>query len=453
MDAKVADRSGITRRLAGRAAATGFDDLPDDIVERSIHCVLDFFAVTLAGIDSPPIAKLIAAAREEAPQGAAGLVGDTSSTSPFWAAWINGAAAHVHVYDDVNMAVPGHGSAVTLPAIFALAGENAVTGWQAIEAFVAGYETTCAIGKAMAPSHYEMGFHASSTIGGFGAAAAAGRLMRLSGDQIADAFGAASTMSGGLKAVFGTMAKSVQVGRAAATGVVAARLARAGLATGGTILEHPQGFVSVYSRADPQRLAEVISEDDFALRQNLFKYFAACYMAHAPIECALALREEAAAGGAIARITATVHPAVANVCNIERPTTALEAKYSLRAVIAMGLSGISPGRLENFEKISSDYEDIEPLAAVTHVDFDDRLSETECELLVELSDGRRLVHHHDAGRPVENLKEQRDRLEEKFDMFVEPLLGGERTKRLKAAISDLPALADISSLLELTRRS
>lgn len=445
--------AGATAMLAARAGAFRYDDLPDDIVELSVQCLLDFLAVTLAGSAAAPVRVLAAAAAEESPNGAARIIGSSMTSSPFWAAWINGTAAHVHVYDDVNMAIPGHGSAVTLPAILALAQAEGGDGRRVVEAFVAGYETTCALGAAMAPSHYEMGYHASSTIGSFGAAAASSRFFGLDVEQIGHAFGAASTMSGGLKAVFGTMAKSVQVGRAAATGITAARLARKGLTTGGQILEHRQGFISVYSKVRPDEIADRFSQNEFFLRGNLFKYFAACYMAHAAIECAIALRPRIAENPfeMIHRVELRVHPAVANVCNIERPTTPLEAKYSLRAVVAMALTDISPAKLENFDKICIDYGLVAPLAARTSVVFDDELSDTECVMRLGLVDGSVLEHHHDAGRPAIDLAEQRTRLEDKFMLFVEPILGHVRTLELKRMAFDLPQLKSVGPLIELTR--
>ena len=73
--------------------------------------------------------------------------------------------------------IPGHGTAVAWPAVFALAERDGLSGRDVLAAYVAGFETVAAIGALVEPSHYDRGFHASATIGTFGAAAAAGRLL------------------------------------------------------------------------------------------------------------------------------------------------------------------------------------------------------------------------------------------------------------------------------------
>jgi 2-methylcitrate dehydratase PrpD len=74
------------------------------------------------------------------------------------------------------------------------------------------------------PAHYDRGFHSTGTLGAFGAAAAAGLLLGLDEDQMTVALGLAGTQAAGLKAMFGTMAKPFHAGKAAANGVLAARL-------------------------------------------------------------------------------------------------------------------------------------------------------------------------------------------------------------------------------------
>jgi 2-methylcitrate dehydratase PrpD len=99
---------------------------------------------------------------------------------------------------------------------------------EVLRAFIAGYEAAAFVGSLVMPSHYARGFHSTATLGSFGAAAAAGLLMNLDDAQMAIAFGLAGTQAAGLKSMFGTMAKPFHAGRAAANGVLAARLAARG---------------------------------------------------------------------------------------------------------------------------------------------------------------------------------------------------------------------------------
>ena len=50
-----------------------------------------------------------------------------------------------------------------------------VSGRDLLLAFVLGQEVECRIGLAMSPSHYNRGWHITSTCGVFGAAAGAGK--------------------------------------------------------------------------------------------------------------------------------------------------------------------------------------------------------------------------------------------------------------------------------------
>src|SRR5690606_33987239 len=120
------------------------------------------------------------------------------------------------------------------------------SGPELIEAFVAGYEPSCDMAALAGRDHYEAGFHASAALCSFGAAIAAGRLMKLDDGQLAQAMGIAATMTAGLKAVFGSMAKSVQVGRTRANGVLAAEMARRGRTSANAVIEDRQGFLATH---------------------------------------------------------------------------------------------------------------------------------------------------------------------------------------------------------------
>src|SRR5207249_4658361 len=109
----------------------------------------------------------------------ASVIGHQARLPVLAAALVNGAIGHALDYDDVNLAMPGHPSVAILPALLALAEQRRSSGREIIAAFVAGYETACRIGVALRPGHYDLGFHATGTVGAFGAAAACARLLGL----------------------------------------------------------------------------------------------------------------------------------------------------------------------------------------------------------------------------------------------------------------------------------
>ena len=234
----------LTALLAARARQLGADDTPDWARELARQCILDWFAVTIAGATEPLVDILVAEAEEQGGRTEAGLVGRRGGFNVGQAALINGAASHALDYDDVNLAVLGHPTVAVFPGLLALAAREGKSGRDTVTAFIAGYETACRIGLAMAPGHYGAGFHATSTVGCFGAAAACARLLELDQERTEYALGLAGTQAAGLKSMFGTMAKPFHAGNAANNGLRAALLARRGFTARPDVLECAQGFAA-----------------------------------------------------------------------------------------------------------------------------------------------------------------------------------------------------------------
>src|SRR5213080_4483373 len=187
--------------------------------------------------------------------------------------------------------MPGHPSVSILPWLLALAGTPHSTGREVVAAFVAGYETACRIGMALRPGHYDRGFHATGTVGAFGAAAACAHLLGLDAEATARALGIAGTQAAGLKSQFGTMCKPFHAGKASQSGLLAARLAARGFSSRPDLVECEQGFALTHGPDFHPEAALATPPHGFHLFANLFKYHAACYLTHGPIESARALRE------------------------------------------------------------------------------------------------------------------------------------------------------------------
>jgi 2-methylcitrate dehydratase PrpD len=109
-------------------------------------------------------------------------------------------------------------------------------------AYNTGVEVECKIAEAIAPRHYEDGFHSTGTVGAIGATAAVARLYGLDRPHVLIALGIGASEAAGLRENFGTMTKPFHAGRAAESGVVAADFAAAGWTAADDILEAPRGF-------------------------------------------------------------------------------------------------------------------------------------------------------------------------------------------------------------------
>jgi 2-methylcitrate dehydratase PrpD len=443
-------QTDLTRVLAWKASALGYNELPAPVRELARQCILDYLGVALAGAGDPLVRILLDEIAEAGGSPQAGIIGHSARLPALSAALINGAAAHALDYDDVHMAMPGHPSVAILPGLLALAELKRSPGREVITAFVAGYETACRIGAALQPGHYNLGFHSTSTVGSFGAAAACARLLGLDAEMTAMALGIAGTQAAGLKSQFGTMCKPFHAGKAAQNGFLAARLAARGFSSRTDIVECVQGFALTHGPDFVPEASLATPEAGFHLLANLFKYHAACYFTHAPIECARRLRDEhRLTADMITGITLRLDASCDRVCNIPVPVDGLQSKFSVRQTVAMALAGVDTASLRAYSVDST--RDAALVGLRERVRFEWQLNwpQTLSELQLELVDGRRLTARHDAGIPAADIPDQGNRLAAKFDALVVPVLGAPRTRELREMIADLDNVADIGSLARL----
>ena len=445
--------TSLTRTLAERAGAVTYEALPAEVRELARQCVLDYVGVGLAGADDELAHILLDELAEAGGAAQAAVIGHAARLPVLSAALVNGAIAHALDYDDVNLAMPGHPSVAILPALLALAEQRKASGKAVIAAFVAGYETCCAIGMALRPGHYDRGFHATGTVGAFGAAAACAHLLGLDAEATERALGIAGTQSAGLKSQFGTMCKPFHAGKAAQNGLLAARLAARGFSSRPDLVECAQGFAATHAPEFHPEKALAAPKHGFHLHANLFKYHAACYMTHAPIECARALREQQGVMPAdIAAIALTVHQASSRICNIPAPVDGLEAKFSLRQTVAMALSGVDTASLGTYSAETATDPALAALRERVSFDFRADVPEAGAEIAVELKDGRTARATFDAGIPDSDIAHQGRRLAEKFAALAAPVVGDARARELREKIAGLDRLADIGVLARLAAR-
>jgi 2-methylcitrate dehydratase PrpD len=444
--------TNLTRCLAERACAVTYDALPAAVREVARQCVLDYLGVGLAGADDELVRILMEELAEAGGAAQAAVIGHAARLPMLSAALVNGAIAHALDYDDVHLAMPGHPSVAILPALLALAEEKKSSGQAVIAAFVAGYETCCRIGMALRPGHYTRGFHATGTVGAFGAAAACAHLLGLDAEATGRALGIAGTQSAGLKSQFGTMCKPFHAGKAAQNGLLAARLAARGFSSRPDLVECAQGFAATHAPDFFPEKALAEPKQGFHIYGNLFKYHAACYMTHAPIECGRQLRQQGIAAAEIAAINLSLHQATDRVCNIPAPTDGLEAKFSLRQTVAMALSGVDTASLGAYSVATATDPALVALRERVNLDFREDFPEAGAEIEVTLRDGRKASAKFDAGIPNADIAAQGLRLAEKFDALTAPVVGAARARELREAVAGLDGLGDAGVLGRLTAR-
>ena len=332
----------ITGDFAAFAATLSFEDIPAEVVAKAKTSILDTIGCCLFGASLPSVRMLAAMAAEEGGTGPAAVFGLELSTTPSQAALVNGAAAHAFQLDEIHLEATLHPGSVALPAAFALAsGMTSGAGRAILTAIVAGYEVGLRIGIAAKAPMFTRGFHNQGTTGVFVAAAAAS-LLRLDPGQTQHALGIAGSEAAGLMAVQeGAMAKGLHSGRAAQSGVYAAKLALAGYTGIPDVLEAPHGgFLSAFAGIDaaPQLTAGLGSRWE-TLRIGFKPAPASNGSITAMTAIDRIMREEGLSAADIAEVTAFVSTNTLHHCGWEydpgRVQGVLSAQMNLRYGLAV----------------------------------------------------------------------------------------------------------------------
>lgn len=436
---------GLTAQLVERALRVRYEDLPADVRRIAGDCLADWLGCVFAGLDEP-VSKLVAeVVKDEGGARQATLIGLGCRVNLSQAALVNGTASHALDYDDVNLALPGHLSVAIIPGLLALAEDREASAADFIAAFVAGYETACRIGALVEPAHYANGFHATATIGSLGAAVACAHLLKLSVIEASHAVGVAATQAAGLKSMFGTMAKPLHAGMAAQAGLRSALLAQKGFVSRADVLECAQGFAQVHG-ADFQ-VNEALAEPmgGYHILGNIFKFHAACFSTHSTIEAVATLRRQhGLEAGHVVGIRIMAGEAC-GICNIQAPTTSLEAKFSLRAAAAFALLGIDTGRLDTWGRVTE--EGVLSVIDRVQVDLVSNMSLSESVVTVNTMDGRSLRLPLDSGVPLADKGQQSLRVADKFAAITTPLIGEARCRRILHQLHGFERAGSAATLL------
>ncbi|HEY7293731.1 MAG TPA: MmgE/PrpD family protein, partial [Dehalococcoidia bacterium] len=325
----------ITRGYARFVTETGYERLGDAAVTAAKRAILDTLAVTIAGSVEPAARIALDLVRALGGSLQATVIGADERVSVTQAALVNGVAGHALDYDDVNYSLGGHPSVPLLPAVLALAEQLGAGGREALRAFVLGFEVECKLGRTQGASHYARGWHATSTHGTIGAAAAAAVLLGLTAEQTAMALGIAGSMAAGSRQNFGTMTKPLHPGRAAEAGLTAAMLAQRGFTADESMLEAPLGFIRLFSAAedhDPSVALEKLGEPWEIVSPGIaVKKYPCCYNTHRALDGVLALRDEAGIAAEEVEAVEVRLPVTSAAPLIHpRPQTGLEGKFSMQ---------------------------------------------------------------------------------------------------------------------------
>ena len=455
-NAFVISNTSITSRIAAFAVAA-HHATPVDALAVARLSLMDWAAVSLAGLAEPVAAMLRHLVVEEAGAAQASVLGLATKVPARAAALANGTLSHALDYDDTHFAYVGHPSVAVFPASLAMAERQGASGTAFLEAALFGMEAACRIGHWLGTAHYNHGFHQTATSGAFGAAVAAGRLLKLDHDQMRHALGIVATRASGLKSQFGTMGKPFNAGIAAANGVEAALLAAQGFLSRPDGIECVQGFAQTHAGECLDLEASLAGlGHDFWFSSVQHKFHACCHGTHAVLDALIMLRDLSSFDLAkIAHVALRVSPRWLRVCDLAVPTTGLEAKFSYRLTSAMVLAGVDTASLDVFSAQTCARPDLTSLRDRVEVTGDADISDTAAYVRLTFADGRTTEATADLDIPLP-LAARHDRIAAKVRALLAPeaaeavlaldgSIGSQSAAAIAATLSGLAASMGASS--------
>ena len=350
-----AGEDGLTRHVAEFIVNTKYTDLPGDVIELGKKSILDGLGLALAG----SVAKTGVLTREYLQSLGLSHSDSTVAGSPMklparFAAYANGIGIHADDYDDTQLAVAKdrvyglltHPTAPCLSAALAVAEAGGMAGRQMTLAYHVGVEVECKIAEAIAPRHYEDGFHSTGTCGTLASAAAAVKLHGADASTCARALGIAASESAGLRENFGTMTKPFHAGRAAESGIVAADLALLGWTASDQILEAPRGFFHAAGGGFDPAAITLGRPWTFASPGVSIKPFPSGSLTHpAMTELLRLIRENKITAGQVESMSVGTNRNMPNALIHHQPKDSLQAKFSMEfcmaALLLYGRAGLN----------------------------------------------------------------------------------------------------------------
>lgn len=227
----------VTEILANWIVETSGEDIPEGIRHEGLRTFVNWVGCAVGGASHETVDAALKGLAEFSGKPTSTVLGRSERMDAMHAALLNGISSHVLDYDDTHLKTIIHPAGPVASAILALAETRPVSGYDFLTALILGVEAECRIGNCVYPDHYDRGWHITGTAGVFGAAAAVGKLLGLSTQQMRWAFGLAGTQSSGFREQFGTMTKSFHPGRAAQNGLASALLAQAGFDSSERVIE------------------------------------------------------------------------------------------------------------------------------------------------------------------------------------------------------------------------
>jgi 2-methylcitrate dehydratase PrpD len=459
---------GVTREVAEFIVNTTYNDVPGDVMELGKKSILDGLGLALSG-SVAETGRLSRAYLKSLglSAGEATVIGSSMKAPIRFAAFVNGIGIHADDYDDTQLAVAKdrvyglltHPTAPALASGLAHAEARGMSGRDLLLAYHIGAEVECKIAEAIAPRHYDEGFHSTGTCGTFGAAATVAKLHGLDLKRTLFALGIAGGEAAGLRENFGTMSKPLHAGRAAESGVVAADLAKLGWTAAEKILEAPRGFFHAAGGGYDLNAIHNKLGNPWTFRSPgvSIKPFPSGSLTHPGMtEMLRLIRESKIKAQDVERVNVGTNRNMPNALIHHQPKDSLQAKFSMEfcmsALLLYGKAGLNEftdevvNRPEVQSMIGRVHFGIHPVAEAAGY------NKMTTIIDIQLRDGRTISGSADFGKGSPANPMSYDEVAAKFlDCATFAKWSGDKAKAIASMVHSLEGLPDVRALTALCR--
>jgi len=447
----------VTAILAKFTTDLHYEKIPRKAVETAKIALRDCLGVALAGSREEDARIAAEIARQERAREETSVIGQGFRTSALNAALANGTAAHALDFDH-SFTIMGQPTAPVAPATFALGEALGASGRQVIEAYVAGFEVTAKLVHSLRDSAHD-GWHAPSTLGSFGAAAACSKLLGLDAAKMQMALGITASMASGIVANFGTMTKPLHVGLGARNGVLAAKLAGGGYTANPKAIEGGFGFYSVLHENTEihEQAIEELGHSYALITDGLrIKPYPCGGLTHQVIDSVLELRaKHGLTAEMIDRVDVDVVKHTFDRIVFRVPQTGIQGKFCMPYLVARAIIDGKIG-LHIFTDSAVRDQNVLKLAERVQMNLDSNLKKSDaagrpCRVTVRLKNGQTFTREaqHAKGGPEHPMSEAE--LRDKFTECAREVLDARSAAQASDYIDNLETLSDIRTLCGILR--
>jgi 2-methylcitrate dehydratase PrpD len=429
----------ITRILADWAANCSPTAVPESARKEAVRSIVNWIAAAVGGSRQPAVECALSALTPTSCTPGVRLFGRPELLDNLRAALVTGISSHVLDFDDTDLATIIHPAGPVASALFALCQTHPMSGAEFLHSFILGVEIECRIGRAIYPSHYEMGWHITGTCGTFGSAAACGRALQLDTGGMQAALGIAATEAAGLKVQFGSMSKSLNIGRASQNGMLAALLAQKGFTSAADAIEGKDGYVQAASLEHDYSPITAGLGHPFEITRNTYKPFACGIVIHPAIDAALQLRREyQLRPDDVRSIVVRANPLVLQLTGKLNPKDGLEGKFSVYHSVAVALVRGYAGPAEYTAAAVNDPAVVSVRRRIV-VQTDPAVHPDETWMTIVTATGKTLDKHVEHAIGSEQRPLSDSELDEKFRNLAKEVLPATQAETLLSLAWGLPA--------------